>query len=302
MKTTTRIEKISYSQLKNGLYIAKIALTFYAFFCVFYWFLALINPPFLSHIAFLFEPVFKLVMTFYKNEKLAGVVAALISGVSALVCHLVRDIVEQQEEKANIALKKQHEEDDRRAQLLIQQEYINNMKQYDQFIILVDFNISQIKSYLFDDNMSEEELTKTKKKLMEELFEKINAPYIQSKVKIGNQGFYVIGEIRKTPECLHSITVEIRNLSKKYSSMNITISHDLSFDAISKKTDISEKIEFLQKIIQLNYNNSTLTTSLFKTCYEIISQATMKFTVLGKFQFLIAGKSCNYELYSVKMI
>ena len=54
--------------------------------------------------------------------------------------------------------------------------------------------------------------------------------------------------------------------------------------------------------MHLNYNDSVLTTSLFKTCFELISKSKLRFAALGTFQFLVAGKSQNYELYSVKFI
>ena len=126
--------------------------------------------------------------------------------------------------------------------------------------------------------------------------------YVTGKAKYENDSFYVIGNIEKTHECVKMITTAIHELSKKYSDMNITLSHDLSFDAISNKTELNDKLDFLKKVIQLNFNDSTLTTSLFKTCYELISKTHMRFTMLGTFQFLVGGKSSNYELYSVKII
>ena len=309
MKIFNQLEKISYNQLKNAFYIAKIVCFIYAFFCIVYWFLNLINPSLVSGFSLLFEPVFNLVKLFYEQKTidptktdLAGVITCFIFIIFAIIAHICISIVEQQEEKARVALIKKTEEENRLTQIQIQQEYIAEMKKYNRFIILVDFNISQIKSYLFDNNMDEKDLKMTKLKLMSELFSSISAPYIQKKAMIENKSFYIIGKIEHTPETIHMITSTIRSLSKKYSNLDISLTHDLSFDAISNNTNIEEKLEFLEKVIQLNYDNCTLTTSLFKTCYELISKATMKFTVLGKFQFIVNDKSSNYELYSVKII
>ena len=82
--------------------------------------------------------------------------------------------------------------------------------------------------------------------------------------------------------------------------MNITLSHDLSFDAILDTQNINEELEFLKKVIQLNYSDCIITTSLFKTCFELITKSKLRFSVLGNFQFIINGKSSNYELYRVQ--
>lgn len=301
--------KLTFKKLKDLFYSIKIICFFYAFACILYWFFSLMNPPFLKNIAFLFAPTFEFIKLFYKQQTVAttkadlsGIIAALLFISLAIIAHIIKDYLEQQEEKARIYFMKQKQEEDRKAQSQIKREYFREMKKYNKFIIFVNINIQQIKSYLFDDNLDEDDIRGIKLCLIKELFTAINGNYIKQKSMRQNDSFYIIGDIEHTPECLYMITSEIRNISKKYSNTNISFTHDLSFDAISDKSNIEEKLEFLDKVIQLNYNNSTLTTSLFKTCYELISKTTMKFTELGKFQFMIAGKSSNYELYIAKTI
>lgn len=304
-QSTKKIFKLSQSICN----LVQIACFFYAFLCVLYWFLELAQAAFVSSVSWLFDPIFSLVKVFYTQKvlpieqaDLAGVIASIISIFIAIIAHTVKDFIISKEELFDIKVEKQKKEDDIRAKIQIEREYIAEMKKYNRFIILVDFNIQQIKSYFFDDNVDENELKALKISLMSELFNSIQGNYIESKGKYKNNSFYIIGNLYRTPECIKTITTAIRELSKKYSNMNITITHDLSFDAISNQTDINEKLEFLQKVIQLNFNDSTLTTSLFKTCYELISKSHMKFTELGNFQFLVREKSSNYELYSVKII
>ena len=139
------------------------------------------------------------------------------------------------------------------------------------------------------------------KNLLNELFNTLDPQYILAKTQNTENSFFIVGNLENTHQCLKNITLTIQELSKKYSNLNITISHDIAFNAISNKTNLKEELEFLQKIMQLNYNDSILTTSLFKTCFELISKSKINFTVLGTFQFLIAGKNQNYELYSIKL-
>lgn len=297
-----------YKKILDFCHIAKVTCFLYAFLCVLYWFFNLANPDILKPLAFLFEPVFAIIKIFYVQKTfsttqvdLTAIVTAVIFIVLAIIVDNIRYHIETLEQKELINLQKKQQADDIKAQKQIELEYIKEMKKYNKFIALVDFNVQQIKSYLVNDSMDEDDIRGLKLSLMTELFKTINENYIISKAKYGQDGFYIIGLIEKTPECIHKITSAIKDISKRYSSTNITLTHDISFDAISDKTNIDEKLEFLEKVIQLNYNDSTLTTSLFKTCYEIISKSTLKFTVLGKFQFLIGSKSNYYELYSVKI-
>lgn len=308
-KVLQKSGKEMFAMLKNVFSIIQIAGFIYAFLCVLYWFLKLAQADFITPFKWLFEPLFSFVKIFYTQKTipieqvdLAGIIVSIIFILIAVGAHVAKQFIEKKEELFNIKLQREKVQDDIRAQMQIEREYIAEMKKYNRFIILVDFSIHQIKSYLFDDNVDEDELRGLKISLMAELFNSIKGSYITHKAKYENDSFYVIGNIEKTHECVKMITTAIHELSKKYSDMNITLSHDLSFDAISNKTELNDKLDFLKKVIQLNFNDSTLTTSLFKTCYELISKTHMRFTMLGTFQFLVGGKSSNYELYSVKII
>jgi len=308
MKKNTSTAQI-FKLTKNILSVAQVAFFIYAFACVFYWFVELTGLEFINSIAFLFNPVFDYIGKFYHQESLVsgivdltGIIACVIFIVLAIICHTIYNIVDSQEELYYINLKKQHKLNDLMAQKQIEREYIAEMKKYNRFIILVDFKIQQIKSYLFDDNnVNEDELKNIKSSLLKELFDSLNPEFIQTKTKHLNDSFFVVGKIENTPQCIHDITTTIQFLSKKYSNLNISLSHDLSFDTISNESNLKEKLEFLEKAMQLNYNNCVLTTSLFKTCFELISKSKLSFTVLGSYQFLVDGKSQNYELYSVKI-
>ncbi len=307
MKKNTSISKV-YKSLKSLFSLMQVGCFIYSFVCVFYWFLALTKVDFINNLEFLFIPVFDFIRTFYNQENLVsgiadltGIIACILFIVLAIICHTLYNFVDSQEELYYINLKKKHKLNDLMTQKQIEKEYIAEMKKYNRFIILVDFKIQQIKSYLFDDNVDEDELRGLKISLLSELFNSLNSQYITTKTKHKNDSFFVVGNIENAPLCIQNITSTIQTLSKKYSNLNISLSHDLSFDAISSESDLKEKLEFLEKIMQLNYNGSVLTTSLFKTCFELISKSKLQFTVLGTFQFLVGGKSQNYELYSVKI-
>jgi len=308
-KLSQQSTKNAFKFLKNLFSLIQIGCFLYAFLCVLYWFLKLAQATFIPSVSWMFEPLNSLVKTFYvqktipvEQADLAGIIVCIIFIIIAIAAHAAKGFIQTKEELYDIKVQKQKKQDDIRAQMQIEREYIAEMKKYNRFIILVDFNIQQIKSYLFDDNVDEDDLRGLKISLMSELFNAIKGNYITHKSKYENDSFYVIGNIDQTHECVKTITTAIRELSKKYSNMNITLAHDLSFDAISNQTDINEKLDFLKKVIQLNFNDSTLTTSLFKTCYELISKSHLRFTELGNFQFLVGGKSSNYELYSVKIV
>lgn len=309
MKKNTTTAQM-YKFLKEFLSLTQVVCFLYSFACVFFWFLELASVPLVQKVEFLFVPVFDFINIFYKQENLVegiadltGIIACILFIVIAIIARTLSDFVDSQEEKYYIELKKQHKLNDLMAQKQIEKEYIAEMKKYNRFIILVDFKIQQIKSYLFDDNsVDEDELKGIKSSLLGELFNMLNPQYITTKTKHKNDSFFVVGNIENAPHCLLDITTSIQKLSKKYSNLNISLSHDLSFDAISNESNLKDTLEFLEKIMQLNYNNSVLTTSLFKTCFEIVSKSKLKFTVLGTTQFLVGGKSQNYELYSVNLI
>lgn len=304
------ISKSLFKSLKDTLSFIQLLCFIYSFACVFYWFINLAKIPFAENMAFLFEPVFDFIRIFYKQESLSagiadltGVIACIIFIIFAIISHTLQNFVTTQEELFEINRKKQHKINDLIAQKQIEKEYINEMKKYNRFIVLVDFKIQQIQSYIFDanSNVDEDDIRGIKISLISELFNSLNKEFFLSKAKHTNDSFFVIGNIENAPQCIHNITSTIQELSKKYSNLNISLTHDLSFDAISNETNLKEKLEFLEKIMQLNYNDCVLTTSLFKTCFELISKSKLHFSVLGTFQFLIAGKSQNYELFSVKI-
>ena len=262
--------------------------------------------PFVSNIEPYFKPTFEYLSTFYSPESytpnsinLIGVLACLVFIIFAIVIHLIREFVDSQEELYRINLIKKRKMNDLIAQKQIEKEYIAEMKKYNRFVVLVNFKVQQIKSYLFDDNVDENELKNIKTNILTELFNSLDSQLISNKSLHKNESFFVIGNIENTPQCINHITSSILELSKKYSNLNITLSYDLSFDAISANSKLKEKLEFLEKIMQLNYHNTVLTTSLFKTCFEIISKSKLHFSEIGTFQFLIADKSQNYELFSV---
>ncbi len=308
MKATEKSMRATYQQLKNLCNMTQIGCFLYAFLSMCYWFCNLAKAPFTASISFFFEPIYDLVRLFYVQKTLSvdkgdlsGVIASIVFVIFAVLLRITRDYIVTREELFELKMERKRREDDLKAQKQIEREYYNEMRRYNKFIVLVNLNIRQIQSYLFDNDVDEDDLRGIKLQVVAELFRSIEGSYVIQKAKYENDSFYITGLIEKTPECLKIITQTIRELAKKYSEMNLTISYDLSFDAISDKTDIKEKLDFLKKVIQLKYDNSTLTTSLFKTCYEIISHSQMRFTVLGKFQFLLDGKSSNYELYSVKI-
>ena len=295
------------NKLEVSLGFVQIFSFFYAFFCVLYWFLDLAKINFLSKLSFLFEPTFDWVRTFYvqktipiEKTDLAPVVAAIIVVIIAIIANGFKDKVIYQKEMHRVAMIKKKQQDDLLIQQQIEREYLNEMKKYDKFIILVDFNIQQIKSYLFDNNVDQDELRGLKISLMSKLFADISGDYIIQKSKYENDSFYIIGELKSAAECLETITSGIKKLSLEYGHMNITLSHDFSFDAILDTQNINEELEFLKKVIQLNYSDCIITTSLFKTCFELITKSKLRFSVLGNFQFIINGKSSNYELYRVQ--
>lgn len=303
------IKKENLHQLKNIVSIAQIVCFIYGFFCVFYWFLNLTKLSVIKFVAFLFEPTFAFVRTFYKQTNtgagyidLSGVIACMIFILLAVIAKIAKDKIEELEDLHAIEMKKKQKAEDILAQKQIELEYYREMRKYNKFVVLVDFGVHQIKSYIFDNNIDQDELRGIKINLTAELFNSIKDDYIIQKSKYENDSFYIIGKIEQTPECVNTITSTIRELSKKYSDKNIALSYDISFDAISDKTNINEKLEFLKKVLQLSYTDVMITTSLFKTCYELISKSQLKFTELGSFQFIVSGKSSNYELYSVKKI
>ena len=294
--------------IKNLASLLQVGCFVYAFACVFYWFLSLTDLPFVENIEFLFLPVFDFVQRFYNQEQfmsgvadLTGIIACVVFIVFAIILNFLINFIEYQEEIYYINLKKQHKLNDLIAQKQIEQEYIREMRKYNRFIVLVNFKVQQIKSYLFENNIQESDLKNVKNSLIAELFNSLDAQYISAKTRHTDESFFVFGNIENTSQCIQNIMSSIQELSKKYSNLDISLSYDITFDAISSQTNLKEELEFLEKVMQLNYNDSLLTTSLFKTCYELISKSKLNFTVLGTFQFLVAGKSQNYELYSVKI-
>lgn len=308
MKAVDNNIKKTFTSLKNACNITQIGCFIYAFLSMVYWFCKLAQAEFIKGAAFLFEPVYGIVKLFYVQKTmdiakgdLSGVIASVIFIIFGILAKVVKDEITKREEIFYINLEKKRKEEDLKAQKQIEREYYAEMSKYNKFIVLVDINLNQIQSYLFDNDVDEDDLRGIKLQIIAELFRLMDDKYIIQKAKCGNDSFYVIGFLGETANCLRKITNEIRNLSEKYNEMNVTISYDLSFDAVSDKLNIEEKLKFLKKVLQLNYNNSTLTTSLFKTCYEITGKSQMLFTVLGKFQFFIDGKATNYELYSVRV-
>ena len=297
------------NNLENVLSVTQILCFFYAFFCVIYWFLDLTGVAFVEKISFLFEPVFDWVKTFYvqvtipiAKSDLSPIIASIIFILIAIITNILKEKTIKQKELHAIAMEKKRKADDILVQKQIRREYMNEMRKYDKFIILVDFHIKQIKSYLFDNNVDENEIKSLKATLTSELFSKIQDDYVIQKSKYEKDSFYVIGKIQHAHECVEVITSSIKELSKKYSHMNITLSHDLSFDTFYDFKDIPEKLDLLKKIIQLNYDNCVITTSLFKTCFELIPSETskLKFDVIGDFHFVVNDRSVQCELYKVR--
>ncbi len=308
MKKKNTLNSYLYVIIKNLASLLQVGCFVYAFACVFYWFLSLTDLPFVENIEFLFLPVFDFVQRFYNQEQfmsgvadLTGIIACVVFIVFAIILNFLINFIEYQEEIYYIKLKKQHKLNDLIAQKQIEQEYIREMRKYNRFIVLVNFKVQQIKSYLFENNIQECDLKNVKNSLIAELFNSLDAQYISAKTRHTEESFFVFGNIENTSQCIQNIMSSIQELSKKYSNLDISLSYDITFDAISSQTNLKEELEFLEKVMQLNYNDSLLTTSLFKTCYELISKSKLNFTVLGTFQFLVAGKSQNYELYSVKI-
>lgn len=309
MKNKKTLTGQIFTLIRNLSSLLQVACFIYSFACVFYWFISLTDLRFVENLDFLFIDVFDFIQTFYNQDHymsgvadLTGIIACAIFIIIAIFLHFVINFIEYQEELYYINLKKKRKLDDLLAQKQIEQEYIMEMRKYNRFIILVNFKIQQIKSYLFENNnITKDDLTNMEKNLLNELFNTLDPQYILAKTQNTENSFFIVGNLENTHQCLKNITLTIQELSKKYSNLNITISHDIAFNAISNKTNLKEELEFLQKIMQLNYNDSILTTSLFKTCFELISKSKINFTVLGTFQFLIAGKNQNYELYSIKL-
>ncbi len=310
MNKKESFEQKKYKSIQEACAIVKIACFAYSFMCLLYWFFTTTGLKLLNGLSFMFEPIFNIVRNFYvqktvaiEKADLAGIVAGLIFVGVAILAHVIKDYAEKKEELARVEQLQRLKALDMQEQKRIEMEYLREMKKYDKFIILVDFHLQKIKSYLFsDDNTKEEDLNELKIKLMTELFNKVNDKYIIQKANYLQRGFYIIGSIESAPVCITNITKIIKEFARTYSEMNISVYHDLSFDVISSESNIDEKLELLQKILQLNYTNATLTTSLFKTCFELISKKTLNFSVLGKYQFFIGGKSINYELYDVKIV
>ncbi len=298
------VKKI-FQTLKNILGLVQVVSFIYAFSCVLYWFLDLAQFPIAKSVSWLFEPVFSIVNIFYVSTTkvdFTDIITSLVFIAIAILAGVANNIVVAKEELFDIRVREEKRKDDIRAQIQVEQEYIAELRKYNRFIILVNITINQIKSYLVESNVDETELESLQRNLIIELFNQIKGNYILHKSMYENNGFYVLGNIEKTHECIKIITDSLLELSKKYSDMDISIAHDLSFDAISNKTDINEKLDFLKKVIQLNFKDGILTTSLFKTCYELISKTKMRFSELGNYQFLVKGKSNNYNLYSVKLV
>lgn len=304
-KLTQQTTKKTYRALNNIFGFVQVVSYIYAFLCVLYWFLELAQAPIVKTVSWLFESIFAIVNIFYVSTTkidTTAIVTSVVFVIIAIISNFAKNTVIAQEELFDIRMAEEKKKDDIRAQMLIEQEYIAELRKYNRFMILVNININQIKSYLVENNVDEAELNTLKQTLITELFNQIKGNYILHKTMCENDSFYVLGNIQKTHECIKIITTSVLELSKKYGDMNISITHDLAFDAISSNTDINEKLDFLKKVIQLNFKDGILTTSLFKTCYELISKTKMKFSELGNYQFLVKGKSNNYNLYSVKLI
>ena len=181
------VEKL-YSIIKNMLAWLQVFCFIYAFSCVGYWFLSLTDLPFVASLEPIFEPTFEYLSNYYNPEvyspnsvNLIGVLACLVFIIFAIIIHLIREFVESQEELYHINLIKKRKMNDLIAQKQIEKEYIAEMKKYNRFVVLVNFKIQQIKSYLFDDNVDEKELKNIKTSILTELFNSLDSQLISNK-------------------------------------------------------------------------------------------------------------------------
>ena len=211
-----------------------------------------------------------------------------------------KDYIIDKEEAFDLMVIRQKRENDLRAQRQIQKEYLDEMRKYNKVVILVDIKIQVLANYLTDVNITKEDLLRIKSEVTSKFIKAINTDFIHKKEKFDQNSIYIIANLEQTPECIKLITSTLRDIAKEYSANEIAISKELSFNAISDKSNISSELVFLKKIVQLKYHNAVISTSLFRTCFELIAPYKLKFTELGKFQFFINGQSQNYELFSVK--
>jgi len=301
-----------YKQLYDFVNIAKVFCSLIAAFYVVYWFLCLINMPYLEYFRIVFDLPVKLVKMFISIEiPYEGALIdmdPLIVSVFFFLLHFMfqylSNVIEEKERtyKLNVIAEKKLEE--KLMNESLKKIFEDKTLEYTDFAILLTLDMKSA----VDPNIAEikEDIKELKRKNYIQVVNVIRKKYVNCKAITPGKLFMVYNNFALFDDFFTDVLKEVRKIIETNLQNNVKTDFLIALDAVKEGDRLANVLDLLEKISTFNYTNKAITTPSFNVRYKLNSKgAKYSLESMGISRFFEkrpdnTQSSVDFELFSLK--
>lgn len=301
-----------YRQLYDFVNIAKVLCSFVAVFYVLYWFICLVNIPFLEYIQTIFSPPVNIVKMFIRveipyNGTLIDMIPLLVSLIFTsfhFVFQYFSNVIEEKEEKHKLNVIAEKKLEEKLMNENLKKIFEDKTMEYTNFAILLslDFKAS------IDPNISgiKDDLKELTKKSYIQIVNAMRQKYANCKAITPGKLFIVYNNFALFDDFFSDLLKEVKKISEVNIQNNIKTDFMVAIDAVKESDRMSGVLDLLEKVATFNYINKAVATLSFNIRYKLNSNES-KYILesMGISRFFEKNSdniqtSVDFELFSLK--
>lgn len=300
-----------YKTLYDIVTTLRVIFTFGAIFYIVFWFLKMINIPFLEYFEIYFNPLLNALKMLFNwtigyNENVIDmmpIAAAFFLQVCAYLMRPVSEFLEKLENQHQLSTIAERKLEEKLVNENLKQIFDNKTMQYSKFGILLILNLKVDAAPVLG-NIGD--LNEMIKKEYLNIVTLIRKKYLTCKAIAPGKLFMVYDNFALFDDFFFDLLTEVKKFSRENGESGMATEFLFIIDAIKEEDKISNTFSLLEKISTLSYTNKAIATPAFNIRYNL-NNAKNRYTLesMGISRFFENGpathlSNSDIELFSMK--
>ncbi len=301
-----------YNKIYDFVNIVKVACTFVAVLYVVYWFLCLINIPYLEYIKLIFAPPVELIKAFIIKIDVpyAGISVDMVPLIVSLffagfyfVLQYLSNFIEEKEKQHKMQVIEEKKLEEKLVNENLKKIFLAKTMEYTKFAILLslEFKCTVDPNIVSHKENMKELATKNYTNIVNAMRKK----YAACKAVTPGKLFIVYNNFALFDDFFTDLLKEIKKIGEINSEKNLNTGFTIAIDAVKESDKIAHVFDLLEKIASFNYTNRAIATPSFNVRYKLDSDGKYSLESMGISRFYEKNADntqtgIDFELFALK--